>query len=1039
MKKTLALILSLLLAFSCFTVCMATPVSAATTGTNLLADYTVYDWTFAPDRLIADRVTHDPEPAPHGGYIFGARSVGWRGFYTTFPVIANQEYTLSFSVKSMYEFEAARIGVASGFTYDASSNKLTNVNQGDAVAELSYLNSKLYTANGSFKDDGEWMDVSYTFTPTESTDYALTFGFKDKPTGSSASTDTTINPYYFAISDLSLTTPVTSEPEVDNTNLFADKTVSDWLSLASDNRVLNNATETTVSKNGGYAFMSTSVHYQAMRLLFSVKANTDYVLTFSVKSSADWEGLGVFDATGLAFTEGGGKNYTISDKFNSAALASLKANNLSATVDGVDNLAGVESAAWTDISIEFTPTADSDAYVLYMSWANDLGYNDVIVSDLCLTAYGAVPTSVEGNGKVNTEPSVANFGDAVTYTAIAYPDETFIGWYVNGVQVSTETIYNGFVGIDVPVAKFTTNNPLANKTVSDWLSLESDNRVLNNAAETTVSRYGGYAFMSTSVHYQAMRLLFSVKANTDYVLTFSVKSSADWEGLGVFDATGLAFTEGGGKNYTISDKFNSAALASLKANNLSATVDGVDNLAGVESAAWTDISIEFTPTADSDAYVLYMSWANDLGYNDVIVSDLKLVSNTTVNVTANVSGNGAVKAEPATVSVGEGATLTATAYQNDRFIGWYDGDVLVSTEKTYIVDAVYGALDITAKFTGNNLLADITADAWFDNTSAGYEGVDIVVDDATAESLNGGTAIKFTSSSAYRGTHLDLPALAAGTYKLQLNVYHTAGSTLSNISVVGNAVYSVPTTHPDPTGQQANVYGGWQNLCSGVATTEAGWVTYSKVITIEDGIDYDLYIDCAGGCNGTIFSDFSFVKYAEEADSLYTAYNNMLAIRGANSAEGIASGARIYNQISKEWIATNNIVEFGVLAIRTERLGSGDLTLNTSGVSTSIAWTSAGDESSFKLWAETDTTYEFTAVLINIAPKHFDDSYTMTTYAKDANGNVYYGDDQELSMYQSIYSVLSADPENETALELASYGTERGDTTYEEWKTAWES
>ena len=403
------------------------------------------------------------------------------------------------------------------------------------------------------------------------------------------------------------------------------------------------------------------------------------------------------------------------------------------------------------------------------------------------------------------------------------------------------------------------SNLLAGITIDDWLSGTTDHRVLDNAKETTVSRYGGYAFMSTDVCYQGMRLLFSVEANTEYVLTFSAKSSATWEGVAVLETAGLDFSSG--KCFTISDKFNTTAIAALNTNAYASTVAGVTDLSGIDEAQWTDIAIEFTPTADSDTYALYLAWAAQKGYDDVIISDLKLIAKGSVPTYAE--GNGAVKADPAFAQYGDEVTYTATPYSTSKFLGWYVDNKCVSTATTYVGNAYVNTP--TAKFSGTNLLADMTADDWYDNTSKGYENVDIVVDDATAESRYGGTAIKLTEYSAYRGTHMDLPALEAGTtYVLQMQVYHPLGSDFSNLTIAGGATYSVPSNSVDPSGQQTNI-NIWNNFLNGNGVTvspatEAGWVTYSKEFEAIGGVDYDLYIECRGGCDGTIFSDISLSK-----------------------------------------------------------------------------------------------------------------------------------------------------------------------------------
>lgn len=1016
MKKTLALILSVLLTFSCFAVCMASPVAAAESE-NLLADYDVYDFTFASDRLIADRITHNPGESYKGGYSFGARSVGWRGFYTTFSVEANTEYTLSFGVKSMYEFANLTIGPSSEITYnDANQVSSYGANCADLVSSTG-INTKLYTANGSFKEEGQWVEISYTFTPTQSTDYTLAFSFKDKPSGSEASTDLSINPYYFALSDLSLTTPVADvEEETNVVNLLEGITVKDWVSSPTDNRVLTNAKETNVSRYGGYAFISTSVHYQGMRLPFSVKANTEYELSFSVKSSAAWQCVGVYETAGLEFSSEG-SCYSINGSPDQAAIDAINANVYSTIVDGVADLSGVDAAQWTDVTIKFTPTANSDTYALYMSWGASLGYNNVIISDLKLTAKEAVPTYAVGNGAVKANPAVTFAGTEVTYTATPYQDAQFVGWYLNDEQISTETTISGIAGVDVPTARFTGNNLLANTTYADW---ESNSANITVTDATTESCYGGKNSVKLAGSWRGTHLtIANLEVGTEYTLSFNYYIPTHANG-----AEQIAFKLGTNVAYATDGQQSNGHW--LLTKDITSPLD-----------TWTEYTGTFTPNANSVDIAISAGWNGG-----IIMSDFSLTTEAAnlVAATANAEGNGAVKADPAVVEYGQPATLIATPYQNDRFIGWFDSNnTLISIEKTYSVSAVYGAVDVTAKFTGNNIVADMTADDWYDINNTGYEGVSIVVDDATAESRYGGTAVKLAKDSAYRGTHIDIPAVTGGTYKIQVEVYRPEGASITNLTLAGAASYN------PSSGQQANIY-VWNQLTDSNGkkiseTTTSGWLTYTGIFELTAGTDYDIYVECAGGCNGAIFSDISLVEYTAEADSLHTAHNNSLAIRGADTAEGVRSGSRIYNTISKDWIANKNIVEFGVLAIRTERLNGGDLTLNTPGVAYSTAWTSGAADS--KLWNETEDKYEFTAVLINVAYKYFDDSYTMTTYAKDANGNIYYGDNQELSMYQSIYAILESENASEAdkavATELANAGSEKGDTTYEAWKAAWEA
>ena len=52
------------------------------------------------------------------------------------------------------------------------------------------------------------------------------------------------------------------------------------------------------------------------------------------------------------------------------------------------------------------------------------------------------------------------------------------------------------------------------------------------------------------------------------------------------------------------------------------------------------------------------------------------------------------------------------------------------------------------------------------------------------------------------------------------------------------------------------------------------------------------------------------------------------------------------------------------------------------------------------LWATTDNSYIFTAYLSNMAEEMYDGDIVVRTYAKDADGNVYYGEVVNVSVYQ---------------------------------------
>lgn len=172
--------------------------------------------------------------------------------------------------------------------------------------------------------------------------------------------------------------------------------------------------------------------------------------------------------------------------------------------------------------------------------------------------------------------------------------------------------------------------------------------------------------------------------------------------------------------------------------------------------------------------------------------------------------------------------------------------------------------------------------------------------------------------------------------------------------------------------------------------------TYSDT----DGTNYNkntLYVD-----------DMEIVEVINKetliTNGLNTAYNSLAALRAANQGTNIAkNGLRIYNSISKELIDTLHIVEFGTLARRAEMLNGQALTFESLGtLKPGIAYQNSQPVS---LWAENDTHYIYTAYLTGIAMHHYAKDYAFCTYAKDADGHIYYGNEVFLSVYDVAHSI----------------------------------
>ena len=132
-----------------------------------------------------------------------------------------------------------------------------------------------------------------------------------------------------------------------------------------------------------------------------------------------------------------------------------------------------------------------------------------------------------------------------------------------------------------------------------------------------------------------------------------------------------------------------------------------------------------------------------------------------------------------------------------------------------------------------------------------------------------------------------------------------------------------------------------------------------------------------------------------------TAYNNAAALRTASNSNTRKNGLRIYNQIPIDWIGSANIVEYGSIAIRTNRLNSAELVYNNEKAVKGVAY-SDGTYSTVqaaKLWDSADGSYVFTSYLTGIPEIRYGENYTVRAYAIGKDGKIYYGEEIKISVF----------------------------------------
>lgn len=194
------------------------------------------------------------------------------------------------------------------------------------------------------------------------------------------------------------------------------------------------------------------------------------------------------------------------------------------------------------------------------------------------------------------------------------------------------------------------------------------------------------------------------------------------------------------------------------------------------------------------------------------------------------------------------------------------------------------------------------------------------------------------------------------------------------------------------------------------------------------------------------------------ASKLLTEFINGLDVVETENSAGIRAktenkkqGIRVRNSISRLAIEEKEIVTYGAVAIRKSNLERGvALTLNTeksvTGIAYNISETNGYSSVSTPILREqTNTKNIFSAVLINISSKYFDDKYSVRSFAIDKDGNVYYGEVLELSIFDVVLSILEngTDADKATANDLVNQviSADANDsaeviTTYAQWCAA---
>ncbi|MBQ8550001.1 MAG: InlB B-repeat-containing protein [Clostridia bacterium] len=288
-------------------------------------------------------------------------------------------------------------------------------------------------------------------------------------------------------------------------------------------------------------------------------------------------------------------------------------------------------------------------------------------------------------------------GEERSFTAVPYTGNKFLGWYQGSTLVTKDETVTLTIRKDVALtAKFEVNNLFTDSSYENTALGES---VLGNglawtstSASAAASVVGNEAATGTkSIMVTApnapISTVLDVAANTKYFLSFNWKGVTD-------GATALEYVKvyAGGQ---LVAEMNTPVLANSQWQKV--------NLMA-ESGTATKLTVE----------IMYTSANSNLYFDDFVLFDAAAVPFKISASVANQNGvyGGYITSEKFfSVMGGTSVTVSAKPYQRNTFLGWYEGDTLLSTDEDYTFTA-FGFYNIEAKFNINNLWPD----AGYENT-----------------------------------------------------------------------------------------------------------------------------------------------------------------------------------------------------------------------------------------------------------------------------------------------------------------------------------
>ncbi|MCH5152512.1 MAG: leucine-rich repeat protein [Clostridiales bacterium] len=301
--------------------------------------------------------------------------------------------------------------------------------------------------------------------------------------------------------------------------------------------------------------------------------------------------------------------------------------------------------------------------------------------------------------------------DSLTYTLIIYRNsEITIHYYDGSILLYIDTCQTGveYTASYQPTLEGYTFNrwvdatgkPFTTETLWEPISLYADKT--GNKYAVSLSVNGGNQL-----------------SKTEYELTYGssftlpVPTRTGYSFLGWYAGNNQLTGANGASLSTWSTAQNAQLAARWQANNYDVTITRSDTSAGsVTGAGKHAYESSVTVTASTNAGYTWVGWFDGntkLTDNQSYTFTMGLGRSLTakwskVTVATNISGAGVINGLSGKYKVGDSTILSVTTYMGYKFLGWFDGDTLLSNQSTYTIKLTENNATYTAKWQANEEL-----------------------------------------------------------------------------------------------------------------------------------------------------------------------------------------------------------------------------------------------------------------------------------------------------------------------------------------------